>query len=152
MAIFWHSIGNFPEGQLPIHVLLMAVRFRPKLTQICHKHYKALSHLDLGPILPSQALLDTWDLGVSCKPWSHLLNDSHTNTCQRPPHIVKRDISHKTRDIHNLHTNLGHSTDVYFCTKVGQIDPKWNKSETFSDQILVHFGASRQNVLKCDLK
>ena len=36
--------------------------------------------------------------------------------------------------------------------KVGQIDTKWDKSWTFSDQISVHFGAVRQNVLKSDLK
>ena len=36
--------------------------------------------------------------------------------------------------------------------KVGQIVTKWDKSETFSDQISVHFGAVRQNVLKSDLK
>ena len=29
---------------------------------------------------------------------------------------------------------------------------KWDKSGTFSDQISVHFGALRQNVLKSDLK
>ena len=33
-----------------------------------------------------------------------------------------------------------HAMDVHFGTKVGQIGPKWNKSETFSDQISVHFG------------
>ena len=27
--------------------------------------------------------------------------------------------------------------------KVGQIGPKWDKSETFSDQIAVHFGSPR---------
>ena len=37
-------------------------------------------------------------------------------------------------------------------TKVGQIDPKWDKSETFSVQISDHFGAVRQNDLKSDLK
>ena len=42
-------------------------------------------------------------------------------------------------------------TDAKFGTKVGQIGPKWDKSETFSDQISVHFGVS-QNVLKSDLK
>ena len=39
-----------------------------------------------------------------------------------------------------------------FGPKVGQIGPKWEKSGTFSDQISVHFGALRQNVLKSDLK
>ena len=36
--------------------------------------------------------------------------------------------------------------------KMGQIGPKWDKSGTFSDQISEHFGATRQNVLKSDLK
>ena len=36
--------------------------------------------------------------------------------------------------------------------KVGQIDTKWDKSGTFSDQNSVHFGAVRQNVLNSDLK
>ena len=36
--------------------------------------------------------------------------------------------------------------------KMGQIGRKWDESGTFSDQISVHFGAMRQNVLKSDLK
>ena len=35
------------------------------------------------------------------------------------------------------------SRGVRFGLKVGQIGPKWDKSGTFSDQILVHFGAGR---------
>ena len=31
--------------------------------------------------------------------------------------------------------------DGRFGSKVGQIDPKWDKSGTFSDQISVHFGS-----------
>ena len=45
-----------------------------------------------------------------------------------------------------------HDRDVRFGHKVGQIGPKWDKSWTFSDQILVHFGSPSQNVLKSDLK
>ena len=32
-----------------------------------------------------------------------------------------------------------------FGTKMSQIGPKWDKSETFSDQISVHFGAAAPN-------
>ena len=39
-----------------------------------------------------------------------------------------------------------------FVPKIGQIGIKRDKSGTFSDQISVHFGAQRQNVLKSDLK
>ena len=35
---------------------------------------------------------------------------------------------------------------------MGQISQKWDKSGTFSDQILVHFSSESQNVLKSDLK
>ena len=34
----------------------------------------------------------------------------------------------------------------------GKIGAKWDKSGTFSDQMSVHFGAVRQNVLSSDLK
>ena len=33
---------------------------------------------------------------------------------------------------------------VIFGPKEGQIDPKWNKSGTFSDQISIHFGSAGQ--------
>ena len=46
----------------------------------------------------------------------------------------------------------GFVSDARFGCKVGQIGKKWDKSGTFSDQISVHFGALRQNVLKSDLK
>ena len=42
--------------------------------------------------------------------------------------------------------------DGKFGPKVGQIGPKWDKSGTFPDQISVHFGSVRQNILKSDLK
>ena len=35
---------------------------------------------------------------------------------------------------------------------MGQIGAKWDKSGTFSDQISVHFGGGRRNVLKIDFK
>ena len=47
-----------------------------------------------------------------------------------------------------LYVNQG----VGFGSKVGQIDCKWDKSGTFSDQISVHFGSMSQNVLKSNLK
>ena len=39
-----------------------------------------------------------------------------------------------------------------FATWSVRLNPKWDKSGTFSDRISVHFGAPRQNVLKFDLK
>ena len=36
----------------------------------------------------------------------------------------------------------GVGRDGRFGSKVGQIGPKWDKSESFSDQISVHFGSS----------
>ena len=42
--------------------------------------------------------------------------------------------------------------DGRFGSKLGQIGPKWDKSEPFSDQISVDFGWVSENVLKSDLK
>ena len=42
--------------------------------------------------------------------------------------------------------------DVRFGPLVGQIGPKWKNSETFSEQISMHFGVEKQNVKKTDLK
>ena len=45
------------------------------------------------------------------------------------------------------------NTVTSFGPKVGQIGPKWDKSETFSAHNSVHFGSVSENVLKlCDLK
>ena len=41
--------------------------------------------------------------------------------------------------------------DVEFVTIVGQIGSKWNESETFSDQILVHFGLENYLATSTDL-
>ena len=45
------------------------------------------------------------------------------------------------RDIH------GGCRDRRFGTKVSQIDPKWDKSGSFSDQITEHFGAPCSEIL-----
>ena len=42
--------------------------------------------------------------------------------------------------------------DVRCGPKLCQINPKWDKSGSFSDQILVYFGSPRENVLESDLK
>ena len=45
-----------------------------------------------------------------------------------------------------------YNKNAKFGLKLGQIDPKWDKSDIFLDQISVHFGSPSQNVLKFDLK
>ena len=37
-------------------------------------------------------------------------------------------------------------SDVEFGHKVGQIDPEWDKSVTFSDKISVHFALKSEQV------
>ena len=46
---------------------------------------------------------------------------------------------------------INEAGNIKFGFKVDQIDPKWDKSGTFSDQISVHFDSVCQNVLKCYL-
>ena len=63
--------------------------------------------------------------------------------------------------IHNeavktLVTDNAFVSDARFGHKVGQIVPKWDKSETYWDIIRfhnsVHFGSVSNNILKSDLK
>ena len=65
-------------------------------------------------------------------------------------HVFVQRVQREVTDL-GAHGNVIHgcqSGDGKFVPKVIQIGPKLDKSVTFSDEILVHFG----NVLKTDLK
>ena len=56
-------------------------------------------------------------------------------------------------DMTNVRTIEAQHWLTRFGPKVGQIDPKWDKSGIFfSDHISVHFGSVSQNILISDLK